>query len=83
VVGVVNGLSITWSWAPPADGCGGCGIKLYSVSGIGDVVATSVQFDYANYSTTYCVTVAATNNLDVTGPASVESCATTGPAPPP
>jgi hypothetical protein len=75
----VSGRSITWSWTPPADGCGGCGIKSYFVTGIGDVTGTSVQFDYANYSTTYCVTVTATNNLDVTGPQSVESCATTDP----
>ena len=79
--GAVDGLTITWSWTPPDDGCGGCGIDHYTVSGIGDVHGTSVQFDYANYSTTYCVTVAAANNRGVTGPDSPQGCATTGPAP--
>jgi hypothetical protein len=82
VSGSVLGLLITWTWDQPNDGCGGCGIKSYAVVGIGEVVGTSVQFEYANFLTTYCVTVTATNNLGVTGPASEESCATTGPEPP-
>jgi len=79
--GAVNGRTITWSWTAPDDGCAGCGIDHYSVSGIGNVQGTSVQFDYANYSTTYCVTVEAMNNQGVTGPASPQGCATTGPEP--
>jgi hypothetical protein len=47
------------------------------------VQSTSVQFTYADYSTTYCITVTATNNQSVTGPASAQACATTGAAPPP
>lgn len=79
--GAVSGLTITWSWTPPDDGCGGCGIDHYSVSGIGDVTAASVQGTYQNYSTTYCVTVVAVNKRGVTGPESTQGCATTDPAP--
>ena len=79
--GAVNGLTINWSWSPPNDGCGGCGIDHYSVLGIGNVSGTSVPFDYANYSTSYCVTVTAVNNRGVTGPDSAQGCATTGPPP--
>ncbi len=79
--GVADGLTITWSWAPPSDGCGGCGIQYYVVARIGNVTATTVQADYAAYDTLYCVTVIAVNNLDVMGPESQHGCATTGPAP--
>ena len=81
--GAVDGLSITWTWEAPDDGCGGCGIKSYSVTDIGEVGANSAQKTYDNYSTLYCVTVSAQNNLGITGPESEQSCATTGPEPPP